>query len=839
MDKLIYSLKEVPDLTLSKYQSLADVGVDGVIKRHSDFLRLWHGICKESSVSMHLLYVFDPALELGKRLCIYLIFQGEENNLYLIEPLINKSPLSEFYSFRKEKSIIELDFDSGATLLKKERVARIYNNASDNTSELCYVPHWEVNTQSRLYDLANAMYTVSTSYNDNSPCAFRIDLKPNTESEIVRGIFSNTISYLKGDKDIRIINEYDKNPDNTSDLLSKEHEDWLANIETNPSFRINIFSFAKDVFRAKLILNAVSSEAIEAGDCSIVGIKADSDNKIRLFSRMKEGIKDYCMHSKLSKLPSWSTTYLLEEVSAFFKFPILYDGETIEIPKETSPQLFNDGLYIGQDTNSYPVYIPLKDLPKHAFFTGMPGSGKTNTMLHIVSQLRKAGIPFLAFEPAKKEYRAIFKDKNTDNIFLFSPHIQSYFPLSVNPLEFPIGVRLSDHINDLLEVFQGSFVLEGATYKYLSSSIESSYLDLGWEIDDLNNGDKEFPCLQNVYDRLKSEIEESTYDSELKGNLISFLQVRLGSLMERDAGEVFNSKFSSLSPEEWLEISGIIELEALNEQAKNFLILLICHYILETLRLSPEKDNDNDMKKVRHVIFIEEAHNIIASSSQQNSSDSVDPKISATSYIVKMLAEVRALKEAIIIADQLPTALTSEVTKNTGLKLVHRLTSQDDREQIGTSISATPFQLEKMASFQPGSAYIHHEKVMKPFEIKVAEWKSDELEDTISNDRKLYYRIRDNNPEKRIVSVFLENIREKYYYPIMTMALDISTSDEDNLLKAKELELEAYISVFERRLNKIYNLFKNNNDDNHYIINQINQIKNDVSEIKRLGLLEY
>lgn len=43
-----------------------------------------------------------------------------------------------------------------------------------------------------------------------------------------------------------------------------------------------------------------------------------------------------------------------------------------------------------------------------------------------------------------------------------------------------------------------------------------------------------------------------------------------------------------------------------------------------------------------------------------------------------MLAEVRALRESIVIADQLPTALAIEVTKNTGIKLVHRLTAQDE-----------------------------------------------------------------------------------------------------------------------------------------------------------------
>ena len=80
--------------------------------------------------------------------------------------------------------------------------------------------------------------------------------------------------------------------------------------------------------------------------------------------------------------------------------------------------------------------------------------------------------------------------------------------------------------------------------------------------------------------------------------------------MERDAGEVFNTHFSTLAPDEWLTSSAIVELEVLGEQAKNFFVLLVCHYILETLRTDPNGGVDLKGKKmpVRHVIFIEEAH---------------------------------------------------------------------------------------------------------------------------------------------------------------------------------------------------------------------------------------
>ncbi|MEI3413421.1 MAG: hypothetical protein V8Q57_09715 [Blautia sp.] len=46
-------------------------------------------------------------------------------------------------------------------------------------------------------------------------------------------------------------------------------------------------------------------------------------------------------------------------------------------------------------------------------------------------------------------------------------------------MEFPVGVRLSEHINALLEVFEGSFVLEGPTYKFLKQ-LDSVILYKAW-----------------------------------------------------------------------------------------------------------------------------------------------------------------------------------------------------------------------------------------------------------------------------------------------------------------------------------------------------------------------
>lgn len=806
-----FQIDQIPDLSLNKYQSLADTGIDGVLKRHDSFLRQWHGICTESSTSFHLLYCYLPSEPFGQRLKAYFIIQGNEGVLRLIEPLLQKSPLSDFFVFKKG-ILPQIHMNAGSTLIKKERLADIYNPLTGQSKSIHYVPKWEMNNKARLYDLFRIMDTVSQAYFPQGVCAFRIDMYPVSTAQDTRSRFSSVLKDLRGENDIKLLKETDSlKSNNYARDICKEYEDWITNIETTPHFRVNIYGFASDTFKSKIILNSAGSEAINEGDFSIAAIKPDPDGTFSLLSRMGEKAEDYCFFPSQAVLRSWSTTYCLSEVVPFFRFPTLYDGETIEIPKETFPVQIKDGIYLGEDVNGYPVNIALKDLPRHAFFTGMPGSGKTNTMLHLVSQLHQKGIPFLALEPAKKEYRSLLGYEEMLDIYLFSPHLQSKFPLQMNPMAFPAGVRLSEHINALLEVFEGSFSLEGPTRKFLSNSIQRSYTNLGWDIEDENTEDSglPYPTLQDIYNNLEKEIDASNYDGELKGNIRSFLQVRLGGLMERDAGELFNVRKSTIKPEEWLNISAIVELEVLGEQAKSFFVLLVCHYILETLRANSSGGvySNGTPMPVRHVVFIEEAHNIIASSTRQESSSSVDPKISATAYIVKMLAEVRALREAIVIADQLPTALASEVTKNTGLKLVHRLTSQDDREQIGLAISASPMQLERMASFTSGRAFIYHERTLKPFEMQVAEWIHPAVTFDTSNDFQLYAQTWLISNMEHAITVAFDNWLDKYYGPIEDAQVELLKQFADAIASNNVVGYQCCLARKEILLNECQQLF--------------------------------
>lgn len=738
-----FQIVQIPDLSLNKYASLADSGVDGVLSRHRNFLRQWHGICRASDTSFHLFYVFLPEETVGNRLKLYFAIQGEDDLVEELVPLLMKSPLNDFYELIPSK-LPSVSFSAGTTLIKMENSTPIFNRYSGNYDYVHYVPEWKMNSSCRLYDLFRMMETIGTVYDQKEPCAYRIDLFPVSMAEDTRKAFTPVMKDLQGDNGIQLVkNQNGSQRDHHAQSILQEYEEWLKKVESTPLFAVNMYAFAQNRLMAKVILNAAASEAVDEGDFNIKPIKADENGLFSVKSRLDKQPRVYCDCPEAA-LSQWATTYTLEEADPFFRFPALYEGENIELPKETKPVLSKDGIQLGKDENGYTVNFPVEDLPRHAFFTGMPGSGKTNTMLHLVSELKEKKIPFLVLEPAKKEYRTLLTKENMSDVYLFSPHLQSHFPLRMNPFEFPKGIRLSEHITAIMEVFQGSFVVEGNIYKFLSSSIQKAYAEKGWDIEEKNTGELEYPTLNDVQKYLKREVDASSYDAELKGNAKAFLEVRFGSLMERDAGELFYTPVSTISPEEWIKCSAIVELETLDEKAKNFFVLLVCHYILESLRADPMGGIDfktNELMPVRHVLFIEEAHNIIAPNTDQ-ANDSVDPKVAATQYIVKMLAEVRALREAIVIADQLPTALATEVTKNTGLKIVHRLTSQDDRQVIGTAINANGVQFEQMATFSKGKSLIYHERTLKPFIVQISEYTKSKADFSVSNDEALYARIK-------------------------------------------------------------------------------------------------
>jgi hypothetical protein len=110
------------------------------------------------------------------------------------------------------------------------------------------------------------------------------------------------------------------------------------------------------------------------------------------------------------------------------------------------------------------------------------------------------------------------------------------------------------------------------------------------------------------------------------------------------------------------------------------------------------------------MILVEEAHNVIGrGEGRAGSEDRANPKEVAIRLFTRMLAEMRALGEGIIIADQLPTAIATEAIKNTNIKVMHRLVAADDREELGKTMVFDAGQMQQAAVLPSGQSFVFME----------------------------------------------------------------------------------------------------------------------------------
>ena len=783
---ILFQLRNIPDLSLSKYQADNIGGVEGVLELHKEFLRQWNRKGILSGISLHFFYQYDQKKEYGDRLDFYVGVMGENSNLGNVIQIMKASPLLKLYpydihdlcwndvqSFGEPKG--KADSNISINGRDNDEYLRRRGLFSDEYNKMCVITKRELfvmpsgtaakEAKEEYYSIAQLVPTergrlfmmFSMMEKLDLPVLYRVDLYPVDVSDQIRDSFKFTTAHIEEKRNKRdgMLSGYG-NGTSEKRLLDK-YEDIIEKIENEPHFICNFLVLGKEEITGddslQLLADSIATESIDEGNYSLTTFYPK--DKINAFSFLRNdghlesedgmhyfvpnGKKGNLIYHKKAhniSLKFLPVLWTLNELQPFCRLPAVYENEEIQKAKETriSLESLDAGIDIGKDEYGRNIRFPYSSLMKHVFIAGASGSGKTFALLEIISKIaedrnrkrneeHKEGINFLIFEPAKKEYRALLNTKQGEDVILLSPHLHSLFPIQINPFEFPKGIVLSQHIGVLMKVFESSFELPKSAYEVLDSAIENAYVEKGWEIDESNMGEKAYPTLSDVYELIEQEVDKYEYSEETKGQIKGFTHLRLGGLMKRDAGEIFNVVRSTWTPEEWLKASVIIELEALAEQDRNFFVLLICALIHETLLATVAEEKDIEERKLKHVIIIDEAHNIIAPESYQSTAnDAPDPKISASAFIAKMLAEVRALGEGIIIADQLPSSMAPEVVKNTVSKFALKLVASEDRAIMGDAMMASGQQVENLLSFEVGKALYYGSDMKKPIEFHFNKW---------------------------------------------------------------------------------------------------------------------
>jgi len=434
--------------------------------------------------------------------------------------------------------------------------------------------------------------------------------------------------------------------------------------------------------------------------------------------------------------------------------------------------------------------INSRSMTGHVFIPGITGSGKTNTIFHLLKNL-PVNVPFLVIEPAKTEYRALLKDeklRNSLRVFTFGN--ENLAPFRLNPFEVvswpqnPIGV----HLDLLRSVFATSFGMWTPLPQVLETCLHRVYEDYGWDITTNSNyrllreSDvaSAFPTLTTLLDKVDEVTQELGYEKKVMDDMRAALRTRINGLRAGGKGRMLDVK-SSLPMDVLLSGNTIIELEGIgDDDDKAFIIGLLLIRLAEYRRAKGESD------KLEHLLIIEEAHRLLANVGMHGREEEANPRGKAVETFVNLLSEIRAYGQGIVIADQVPVKLAPDVIKNTNIKIAHRIVAQDDRIVLAGAMSMNDQQGQSLANLQKGEAAVYSDGDDAPVLVRVPAAKGN---DTANNKelKDTWHRFLDQN---NLGQIFLT-------YPTCNLYCQPPNSNCDNARKfAEDPEVEEAFAAF-------------------------------------------
>ncbi len=416
--------------------------------------------------------------------------------------------------------------------------------------------------------------------------------------------------------------------------------------------------------------------------------------------------------SNLFRLPFLVTA---KEASIFFRLPVgdgtisavkvssvkpmgeLIEERVLSADNVVFGELIDDGKIIG---------APLTAFAKHGIIVGMPGTGKTTFSVNLLLQFYKRGIPFLAIEPTKTEYRAMIE--RIPELQIFTPGNNRVSPFIINPFIPPRGISVEQYIPSLFSACQAAFSMPTPLDEAFKKAIQASYIEYGWK-DYSKCGDSDVTefGLHEFIIVFKRLIKQMNYGKEVKGNLESGGVLRLSSLIEQNRN-IYDT-VHTIPIEDLLTKPTILELNAIDniEQKALLMALLLINICLYT------KNNFDGEGGLKNIILIDEAHVLLDEhkNSVQGMADSSGTTVKA---IGNMIKEIRSKGTGIILADQTPSNIGKQIIANTDIKIAFRLVQSSEKELIADSTNMPESDSNNLSKLHVGEAYVHYNLLEYP-----------------------------------------------------------------------------------------------------------------------------
>ena len=357
--------------------------------------------------------------------------------------------------------------------------------------------------------------------------------------------------------------------------------------------------------------------------------------------------------------------------------------------------------------------ISLQSLASHVFVTGSTGSGKSNTVYKIISEVTERNVKFLVIEPAKGEYKNAFGNDSDVSVYGTNPDLSKL--LKINPFSFEKGIHIYEHMDRLVEIFNVCWPMYAAMPAVLKNAIEKAYEDCGWNlISSTNNYGEFYPTFADVARNIKQIIDSSEYDAENKGAYKGSLLTRLQSLSNGINGLVFTT--DEIPSEQLFDENVIIDLSRVGSSETKSLLMGMLILKLQEHRMTQAGSGNENLK---HITVLEEAHNILKRTSTEQPVEGGNLAGKSVEMIANAIAEMRTYGEGFIIVDQAPGLMDMSVIRNTNTKIIMRLPDQEDRELVGRAANLNDDQIKELAKLPRGVAAVYQNEWIQPVLCKI------------------------------------------------------------------------------------------------------------------------
>lgn len=375
------------------------------------------------------------------------------------------------------------------------------------------------------------------------------------------------------------------------------------------------------------------------------------------------------------------------------------------------------------------VELSVNSLASHTFITGSTGSGKSNTVYHLLDELDKLDVRFMVVEPAKGEYKDVFGGR--ENVSVYSTNARKAPLLRLNPFSFPDDIHVLEHIDRLVEIFNACWPMYAAMPAVLKDAVEQAYRNKGWDLTVSQSAADAFPTFDDLLRELPLVMEQSAYSPDTKGDYIGALVTRVKSLTNGINGQIFCAS-DEMTNDMLFDQNVIVDISRVGSMETKSLLMGILVMKLQEYRMTSGRVNS----PLQHVTVLEEAHNLLRRTSDMQTQESSNLQGKSVEMITNAIAEMRTYGEGFIIADQAPGLMDPAVIRNTNTKIIMRLPDESDRQLVGKAASLNDAQITELSKLPLGVAAVYQNDWLESVLCKI---------ERFSNIKPFYYEHREED----------------------------------------------------------------------------------------------